>query len=165
MRLIAAGLRGTSSLLSSASKSLRGAGLFSFLEVSRGLDQRFSPPVLAGLMPMLLDLPGGVLEACRVTLDTCFAANHVIPTVAPGTSVFDPRRYWRGPVWVNMNWLLIPRIGASLADATLDLVKQAGFREYFDPNTGEGLGAKAFTWTAALTLDLALTGVLVGGRV
>jgi hypothetical protein len=28
-----------------------------------------------------------------------------------------------------------------------------GFREYFDPLTGAGLGARDFTWTAALALD------------
>ena len=37
---------------------------------------------------------------------------------------------------------------------TLELVARNGMHEYFDPNTGEGLGADQFTWTAALSLDL-----------
>ena len=75
---------------------------------------------------------------------------------------FDRRRYWRGPIWVNTNWLLgralrQHRKGAlarSLDDATLHLVRGAGFREYFDPHTGEGHGSDDFSWTAALVLDL-----------
>ena len=35
------------------------------------------------------------------------------------------------------------------------LVERSGFFEYFDPHTGEGLGARDFSWTAALVLDLA----------
>jgi alpha,alpha-trehalase len=37
------------------------------------------------------------------------------------------------------------------ADA-LELVRQSGFFEYFDPTNGEGLGGADFTWTAAATL-------------
>jgi len=32
--------------------------------------------------------------------------------------------------------------------------ERSGFFEYFDPRTGEGLGAPAFSWTAALAIDL-----------
>jgi hypothetical protein len=75
---------------------------------------------------------------------------------------FDPRRYWRGPIWINTNWLLARALRqhgehelASAIDAsTLGLVARAGFHEYFDPLTGEGLGSDAFSWTAALVLDL-----------
>ncbi len=34
------------------------------------------------------------------------------------------------------------------------MVHTGGAAEYFDPNTGEPLGAHNFSWTAALTLDL-----------
>jgi hypothetical protein len=33
---------------------------------------------------------------------------------------------------------------AHLADRTMALVRQSGFREYFNPNTGEGMGAQNF---------------------
>jgi hypothetical protein len=36
----------------------------------------------------------------------------------------------------------------------LRLVHDSGHHEYFHPVTGEGIGAPAFSWTAALTLDL-----------
>jgi hypothetical protein len=61
-----------------------------------------------------------------------------------------------------MNWFIITglqRYGFSeeadwLRTRTLGLVEQGGFREYFNPLTGEGLGAHGFSWSAALTLDL-----------
>jgi hypothetical protein len=34
------------------------------------------------------------------------------------------------------------------------MVTKSGFAEYFDPTTGEPLGAHNFSWTAALTIDL-----------
>jgi hypothetical protein len=74
----------------------------------------------------------------------------------------DPRRYWRGPVWVNTNWLLATglrlhgrdALAAELDAATLGLVAGAGFREYFDPRTGVGHGSDDFSWSAALVLDI-----------
>jgi hypothetical protein len=73
---------------------------------------------------------------------------------------FDRRRYWRGPVWVNLNWLLARGLRAQGLDAagleatTLELVRSSGMREYFDPLSGESRGADDFSWTAALVLDL-----------
>jgi hypothetical protein len=37
---------------------------------------------------------------------------------------------------------------------TLEVVDTHGFREYYDPISGDGLGAHDFSWTAALVLDL-----------
>ena len=74
----------------------------------------------------------------------------------------DTRRYWRGPVWANLNWLLARGLRThglaadadALDAATLRLVGGAGLREYFDPHTGEGRGAGDFSWTAAVLVDL-----------
>jgi hypothetical protein len=37
------------------------------------------------------------------------------------------------------------------------MVEHAGFSEYFSARTGDGHGARDFSWTAALTIDLALS--------
>lgn len=83
-------------------------------------------------------------------------------TVAKSSPAYNPRRYWRGPVWINVNWFLIrglERCGLSaeaeeLRALTLRLVETSGFAEYYHPSTGEPLGSGDFSWSAALTLDL-----------
>jgi hypothetical protein len=37
---------------------------------------------------------------------------------------------------------------------TVQAIEKAGFCEYFDPTTGEGLGGDTFSWTAAAYLVL-----------
>lgn len=85
-----------------------------------------------------------------------------VPSYDRTAADFDTVRYWRGPVWINMNWLL--RLGMlrhgfhdqaeELRTSMLTLIHRAGHFEYFDPITGEGIGAPSFGWTAALALDL-----------
>ena len=80
---------------------------------------------------------------------------------------FDPVKYWRGPIWINVNWMLyhgLRREGLTvLAERvkrdTLELLETRGMWEYFDPRTSAasttgGLGTDAFSWSAALALDL-----------
>ena len=87
-----------------------------------------------------------------------------VTSASKSSPAFDPRRYWRGPVWVNVNWFFIQgleRYGLQaeadeLRRMTLELVSRSGFVEYYDPRTGEPLGVSEFSWSAALTLDLLL---------
>jgi glycogen debranching enzyme len=85
-----------------------------------------------------------------------------VTSASKASPAFDPRRYWRGPVWVNVNWFLVRGLERAglLAEAdelrrmTLELVSRSGFFEYYDPRGGEPLGVSDFSWSAALTLDL-----------
>lgn len=85
-----------------------------------------------------------------------------VTTVAKSSPAYDSLRYWRGPVWINVNWFLIrglercnlPAEAAELRALTLRLVERSGFAEYYDPSTGAALGSGDFSWSAALTLDL-----------
>jgi hypothetical protein len=43
---------------------------------------------------------------------------------------------------------------AAIAADSLALLATGGFAEYYDPLTGEGLGGRRFTWTAAMVADL-----------
>jgi hypothetical protein len=72
----------------------------------------------------------------------------------------SPRNYWRGPVWANVTWLCAWALdqhgeqaaAARLRDELIVAVDGGGMREYFVPDSGRGLGARDFTWTAALYL-------------
>jgi hypothetical protein len=84
-----------------------------------------------------------------------------VPTCDPAAPAFDPVRYWRGPVWVLVNWLVAEGLASTgrgdraedLRESTLALVERAGFTEYYDAGSGEGIGGRGFSWSAALTLS------------
>lgn len=83
-----------------------------------------------------------------------------VPSCDPEQQRFDHVRYWRGPVWAVMNYM----IGNGLAEAghqaeaeqvrkaTRDLIADHGFAEYFSPVDGTPAGGGTFTWTAAIWL-------------
>jgi glycogen debranching enzyme len=83
-----------------------------------------------------------------------------LPTHDPAAPGFEPRRYWRGPVWPVVNSL----IGVGLAEQgriteaerlrreTAALIGRGGFAEYFDALDGTPCGGGSFTWTAAVWL-------------
>ncbi|HEY4498685.1 MAG TPA: hypothetical protein VJH94_01330 [Candidatus Paceibacterota bacterium] len=68
---------------------------------------------------------------------------------------------WRGPVWMASNWFVfrgLIRYGfreeaALIKQKSIELLEKSGFREYFHPDTGEGMGAHDFTW-GGLALDM-----------
>jgi hypothetical protein len=86
-----------------------------------------------------------------------------VPSVPLEARHFQDRRYWAGPTWVNTNWAIVEAllvqgrddVADDLRNRTLRLVEQAGFAEYFSPLDGSAHGAPEFSWTAALTIDLA----------
>jgi glycogen debranching enzyme len=88
------------------------------------------------------------------------------PSTAPFAPTFEPKRYWRGPVWAVVNWLIadglrnngLEATAAEIEHGTIRAIEQAGFAEYFDPTTGEGLGGGTFSWTAAAYLVLSQRG-------
>ena len=83
-----------------------------------------------------------------------------MPSTSPLDPRFEPKRYWRGPVWAVVNFMIaegFERYGqAALAGrihlATQTLMRDGGIAEYFDPTSGEGLGGGHFSWTAAIGL-------------
>ena len=87
---------------------------------------------------------------------------HWVTTTAKPEPAWEPRRYWRGPVWIIMNWLLIEglhryrydELAETIKKNSLDLLKTSGFREYYDARDGSGCGSTDFSWSAALALEL-----------
>tara|TARA_B100000029_G_scaffold414407_1_gene417810 strand:- start:458 stop:784 length:327 start_codon:yes stop_codon:yes gene_type:complete len=76
---------------------------------------------------------------------------------------FDARAYWRGPVWPQLAYLLVLAVepysrsaAATLARTTVAGAWASGLAEYWDPDTGDGLGAIPQSWTG---LALVLAGL------
>ena len=95
---------------------------------------------------------------CALHQGNCFT----IPNYDTQKEGFDRSNYWRGQVWININWMLaqgLRRYGYTAKADSLqkDLVQlpiRFGFHEYFDSFDGIGYGSKNFSWTAALFIDL-----------
>lgn len=85
----------------------------------------------------------------------------------PTDERFNPKKYWRGPVWINMNWMLylglknygFTNTASRIKEDSIELIERYGFYEYFDcrkDNTEEepvGYGGNNFSWSAALLID------------
>ncbi|WP_299258218.1 trehalase family glycosidase [uncultured Aquimarina sp.] len=87
----------------------------------------------------------------------------------PTNERFNPKKYWRGPVWINLNWMLYyglkeygyKELSEQVKNDSIELISKAGFYEYFDSrkeiyvdkNKG-GYGGNNFSWSAALIIDL-----------
>ena len=86
-----------------------------------------------------------------------------LPSYDPDDARFEPRRYWRGPTWIMVNRLIALGLeeggdgdrSERLRRDSAALIRNAGFREYYDPVTGDGYGGGRFSWTAAMWLDWA----------
>lgn len=83
------------------------------------------------------------------------------PSTSPTDPAFQPRTYWRGPVWPFFNWIMwwsLRRAGEhtraeQLRRDGIEQIRQEGFSEYFEPFTGQPLGSSNQSWTAAVLLD------------
>jgi hypothetical protein len=132
------------------------------------LDQISGTPIETATSGGLLPLYAGAANAGRAQAMTATLrrwtdkVRWLVPSTAPDEASFDALRYWRGPVWAVVNWMIAdglarsgePDVSATLRQATLDLIVASGFSEYFDPRDGRGLGGADFSWTAAIYLLL-----------
>jgi len=140
-----------------------------FWDLAGGAERPIRVSTWSSLAP--LALPGIPAEVKRALVERQllhprrYRAGTGIPSVAISEPTFNPRwdrfRCWRGPSWMATAWLLVPPLRelgyAAAADHVVDslmrAVRRSGLREYYDPLTGDGLGARRFAMSA-LVLDL-----------
>ncbi len=91
---------------------------------------------------------------------------YMVPSLDPEDPGFQMVRYWRGPVWAVVNYM----VGTGLAEAghaaqagrvradTRAMMNQTGFFEAYSPIDGSGSGGDDFSWTAAIWLAWARNG-------
>jgi hypothetical protein len=135
-------------------------GFFHARDVRTG---RLSPArSVSGLLPLML--PDLAAPQVTALLEELRSPRFGLPAPSYERTgpAFDTRGYWRGPIWVNVNWLLRRGLlvhgrrgeAEELGHRLVRLVHHNGHYENFQPEDGSGLGSPAFSWTAALCLDL-----------
>jgi glycogen debranching enzyme len=85
-----------------------------------------------------------------------------LTTTSQSEADWEARRYWRGPIWIILNWLVIEglqrydynALAGEIQRDSLELLARSGFREYYDPRDGSGCGSTDFSWSAALAFEL-----------
>ncbi|MCD4785865.1 MAG: hypothetical protein K8T10_18765 [Candidatus Eremiobacteraeota bacterium] len=97
-----------------------------------------------------------------------FNTKHTIPTTSIDDPLFSGGEYWRGNVWTNVNFFVWKGLqkfqeknpgykpaqimANRIKDSAFELLDTAGFSEYFDPQKGNGHGAKSFGWNGIVRL-------------
>jgi hypothetical protein len=124
----------------------------------------------SGFAPLFSGVPTKSMVKDMLQTMLRFSKNNkyfLIPSFDPDLEAFESQRYWRGPVWVNVNWLVyrglidygFTKMAQQLKADTIQMVNEQGFYEYFEPDKEKskyqnGYGGDAFSWTAALMIDL-----------
>jgi putative isomerase len=143
------------------------AGLFRATRAGQPIATR-TPFNLYPLITGRLPAPIADRVVATLTDPRQFWGTYPVPTVALDDPAFDPLVMWRGPVWINPNYLLVDGLlragyaglARTLRQRTLDLMmRHADFYEFYHPITAEKPphASNMFGWSAALFIDLAIT--------
>ncbi|NED94684.1 hypothetical protein G1H11_05110 [Phytoactinopolyspora alkaliphila] len=116
-----------------------------------------SSPISDGALGALVTSDRAKAEAALSQLDDPgrFGAPSGPANVARDHASYDPATYWRGPAWPQLNYLFgvaLARWGraedaARLTRRSIAAARTSGWAEYWNPETGEGLGAAPQSWT------------------
>lgn len=128
------------------------------------VDLRTGNPASTGTSASFLALYAGVdrhVEELVAELESWSkACRYMVPSFDPRDPAFEPVRYWRGPVWAMVNFMIATGLAERgehdwaerLRTSTRELIALSGMTESFDPITGNPVGGSRFAWTAALWL-------------
>ncbi|MEL6865659.1 MAG: trehalase family glycosidase [Bacteroidota bacterium] len=140
-------------------------------------DLRAQQPIqhieIGGLVPLFAGIPN---QAKANTLNTYLQSLHernfyLCPSFDVDSPLFDSKRYWRGPIWPQMNWMIYKGLKQYGFEETSEIVRadllalidKHGFYEYFEAQKAlaaqlsRGYGGNHFSWTASCALDLMMT--------
>lgn len=134
-----------------------------YVAYDRAVGALVDSPSIGGLMAPFAGLgDAGRQAAIGATIRRWrTASRYAVPSHDPTDPRFEGKRYWRGPVWLVVNYMIVDGLKrcdlTAVADEvvadSLALIETSGFSEYYHPATGEALGGGRFTWTAAMVME------------
>jgi glycogen debranching enzyme len=158
----AAEIAGRAGRLAEALRGCWDEALGCFVSVDLVSGERIRSASSGGFLPVATGAPTDAQVAAMADRVADWRARGLlaVPSAPPEDPGFDSRRYWRGPVWPVVNWLIADgfarhgrsEVAAAVDADTLEAISAGGMREYFDPLTREALGGPSFSWTAAAVL-------------
>ncbi len=139
-----------------------------YLCYDRAIGELIDSPSIGGLLPVFARIDPHRVDAIAARIaDLGKRTKYLIPSHDPDAQGYDGARYWRGPSWLIVNYMISDGllrdrhddIAQRIVDDSMVLIHIGGFSEYFDPMTGDPCGGPHFTWTAAMVIEfLNLTG-------
>lgn len=124
---------------------------------------------IGGILPLFAEIPSKPqAQKLNDYLVNLHERNYYIcPSFDVDSPLFDSKRYWRGPIWPQMNWMICHGLKAYGFETTskivrndlMELVEKCGFHEYFEAQKAivqkhpKGYGGDAFSWTASSIID------------
>ena len=133
-----------------------------YLCLDRATGDLIDSPSVGGLLATFAPISKGRSEAiARKIASLSDRVSYIVPSHDPEDPRFDSKRYWRGPSWLIVNYLIadglrrqgLKEAADKLVANSIELIEKSGFAEYYDPHTGEPCGGKSFTWTAAMIIE------------
>lgn len=137
-------------------------------------DEKFARvKTIASLLPLFLEgLRGEKLEKLvtkHLLNKNEFFTPYPFPSVAKDEPYYEPKDtplykiklLWRGPTWIATNWFVVKglrrhgynKIADDVVAKMSKMIEEHGFREYYNPETGEGYRRHNFGWST-LIVDL-----------
>ena len=139
-----------------------------FYDLSGTDESMLKTVTISSLMPLILaDLPSQIVDMIVekwILSEEEFWLPYPLPSVPASSSKFisgNPGGFiWRGPTWINTNWFLshalrrhgYKEVAEAIVEKSYEAIELSGYREYYNPYTAEGLGARDFGWST-LILD------------
>ena len=148
-----------------ALETLWSAGHGQYMCLDRANGELVENRSIGGLLAAFAPIPKDRAKALAERISQIEAqTNFLVASQDPEDERYDGTRYWRGPAWLIVNYMIAdglvaggqPEMARRIVSSSFDLIRQSGFAEYYDPKTGEPCGGGRFTWTAAMVLEFLL---------
>lgn len=154
----------------SFSKKLWNEDLGIFVSYDLRADKQMLHKEIGGIMPLYAGIP--TTEQAAVIADYLQSLHDkgyfLCPSFDIDSPLFDSKRYWRGPIWPQMNWMIYEGLkeygyqdlAQIVKSDLLTLVSELGFHEYFESqkeklkSISKGYGGENFSWTASTIISL-----------